>query len=75
MISKESDVEILRISFLCAHLNAFFRSAVHQYGDVRKITSFASFHNSYNGLFMIPEIVITAVVAAPVSAIKYIKKN
>ena len=29
----------------------------------------------YNGLFMIPEIVITAVVAAPVSAIKYIKKN
>ena len=29
----------------------------------------------YNGLFMIPEIIITAVVAAPVSAIKYIKKN
>jgi len=29
----------------------------------------------YNGLFMIPEIVITAVVAAPVSAIGYIKKN
>jgi len=29
----------------------------------------------YNGLFMIPEIVITAVVAAPISAIKYIKKN
>ena len=29
----------------------------------------------YNGLFMIPEIIITAVVAAPVSAVKYIKKN
>ena len=29
----------------------------------------------YNGLFMIPEIVITAIVAAPISAIKYIKKN
>ncbi len=29
----------------------------------------------YNGLFMLPEIVITAIVAAPVSAIKYIKKN
>ena len=29
----------------------------------------------YNGLFMIPEIIITAIVAAPVSAIKYIKKN
>ena len=28
----------------------------------------------YNGLYMIPEIVITAVVAAPVSAISYIKK-
>ncbi len=29
----------------------------------------------YNGLFMIPEIIITAIVAAPISAIKYIKKN
>ena len=29
----------------------------------------------YNGLFMIPEIIITAIVAAPVSAISYIKKN
>ena len=29
----------------------------------------------YNGLFMIPEIIITAIVAAPVSAIRYIKKN
>ncbi len=29
----------------------------------------------YNGLFMIPEIIITAVVAVPVSAINYIKKN
>ena len=29
----------------------------------------------YNGLFMIPEMIITAVVAAPISAIKYIKKN
>lgn len=29
----------------------------------------------YNGLFMIPEIIITAVVAAPVSAISYVKKN
>ena len=29
----------------------------------------------YNGLFMLPEIVITAVVAAPVSAIRYIKKH
>ncbi len=29
----------------------------------------------YNGLFMLPEIIITAIVAAPVSAIRYIKKN
>ena len=29
----------------------------------------------YNGLFMIPEIIITSVVAVPVSAISYIKKN
>ena len=29
----------------------------------------------YNGLFMIPEIIITAIVAVPVSAIRYIKKN
>ena len=29
----------------------------------------------YNGLYMIPEIVITAIVAAPVSAIDYIKKQ
>ena len=28
----------------------------------------------YNGLFMIPEIIITAIVAVPVSAISYIKK-
>ena len=29
----------------------------------------------YNGLYMIPEIIITAVVAVPVSAISYIKKH
>ena len=29
----------------------------------------------YNGLFMIPEIIITSIVAVPVSAIRYIKKN
>ena len=29
----------------------------------------------YNGLFMIPEIIITAIVAAPISAIGYIKKS
>ncbi|MBR2388488.1 MAG: energy-coupled thiamine transporter ThiT [Clostridia bacterium] len=29
----------------------------------------------YNGLFMIPEIIITAIVAAPVSAVSYIKKS
>ena len=29
----------------------------------------------YNGLFMIPEIIITAIVAVPVSAISYVKKN
>ena len=29
----------------------------------------------YNGLFMIPEIIITAIVAAPVSAISYVKNN
>ncbi len=29
----------------------------------------------YNGLFMIPEIIITSVVAVPVSAISYIKKS
>ena len=29
----------------------------------------------YNGLFMIPEIIITSIVAVPVSAISYIKKD